>query len=46
MDKRHPHKRTILVIDDEVLNLQFLNELLTDAGYAVVSYQQQCRGGR
>jgi len=36
MDKRNTRKRTILVIDDEVLNLQFLNELLTDAGYAVV----------
>lgn len=37
MDKRHPHKRTILVIDDELLNLQFLNELLTVAGYTVVT---------
>ncbi len=31
-----PYKRTILIVDDEVLNLQLLSELLTGEGYAVV----------
>ncbi len=37
MDKLNLHKRIILVIDDEVLNLQLLDELLSDAGYTVVT---------
>jgi adenylate cyclase len=36
MNKPHIRNRTILVIDDEVLNLQLLKELLTIEGYAVV----------
>jgi len=36
MDKPLQYNRTILVVDDEVLNLQLLSELLTGEGYTVV----------